>query len=95
MYHKDDQGKKSLLSSIFRAETLIFCIGVACVVYGVANGINVMPLFFGMCIVLGSVFLHFVRKKDWDAHWAEHDRINKAHEQRMADEREKKDEALK
>ena len=47
-------------------EILIAIVGLACVAYGVLQG-NVMPLFFGVCIVLGSVALHFVRKKDWDA----------------------------
>jgi hypothetical protein len=87
------QGKapeKSLLRQIFRTETAIFCVGIACIVYGLLNGLNVMPIFFGICIVGGSVMLHFVRKKDWDAHWSEHDRIRQAHEQRMLDEQEKK-----
>jgi hypothetical protein len=82
--------KKSLLSFIFSTPTLIGLVGVGCIVYGVANGINVMPLFFGICIVLGCVFLHFVRKKDWDAHWAEMDRVRLEHERRMEEEKEKK-----
>ena len=82
--------EQSLLSRIFRMETAIFLVGLGLMVYGVATGLNVMPLFFGLCIVGGSVALHYVRKKDWDAHWAEHDRIRKAHEQRMEDERESK-----
>jgi hypothetical protein len=88
METKANAPEKSLLKRIFRTETAIFCVGIACMVYGVLDGIRVMPLFFGLCIVGGSVMLHFVRKKDWDAHWAEHDRISKAHEQRMIDERE-------
>lgn len=90
MYAKDSSQEKTLLRRIFSAETLIFCVGVACVVYGVANGIRIMQIFFGVCIVGGSVMLHFVRKKDWDAHWAELDRVQKAHEQRMADEKQGK-----
>jgi len=82
--------KKTLLKRLFSAETWIFCVGIACIVYGVANGIRVMQIFFGICIVGGSVVLHFVRKTDWDAHWGELDRVRKAHEQRMADEKEKK-----
>lgn len=83
-------GKQSLLRSLFSTEGAIFCIGVACMVYGVADGFRVMQFFFGLCIVGGSVALHFVRKKDWDAHWAEHHRLNEAHEQRLAQERDKK-----
>ena len=90
MEANDKAPEQSLLKKIFRTETAIFCVGIACIVYGLANGLNVMPIFFGICIVGGSVALHYVRKTDWDAHWAEHDRIRKAHEQRMEDEREKK-----
>ena len=81
--------EKSLLGRIFSAETMIFCVGVGCIVYGLADGFKVMQVFFGVCIVGGSVMLHFVRRKDWDAHWAELDRVRQAHEQRMAEEREK------
>jgi hypothetical protein len=90
MEAKEKLPGKSLLRRIFCAETLIFCVGLACVVYGVTNGIRVMPVFFGICIVGGSVALHFVRKKDWDAHWADMDRIRKAHELRMEEEKQKK-----
>jgi hypothetical protein len=86
---KQGQGK-SLLGRLFSIETMIFLIGVGSIVYGVADGIKPMQIFFGICIVCGSVALHFVRKKDWDAHWAELDRVRQAHEQRMADEREEK-----
>lgn len=91
MEAKGKAQEKSLFRRLLCIETLIFGIGIGCMVYGVQNGIRVMPLFFGLCIVGGSVMLHFVRKKDWDAHWAEHERIGKAHEQRMDDEKEKKD----
>ena len=83
--------EKSLLKLIFRTETAIFCVGLGCIGYGLATGLNVMPIFFGICIVGGSVALHFVRKRDWDAHWADMDRIRQEHERRMAEEREKKD----
>lgn len=82
--------KKSLLTRLFSMETAIFCAGVACIVYGLAEGLKIMQVFFGLCIVAGSIALHFVRKKDWDAHWAELDRVRQAHEARMEQEREKK-----
>jgi len=89
MEAKEKAPETSLLRQIFRTETAIFCVGIGCMVYGVADGIRVMPLFFGLCIVGGSVMLHFVRKKDWDAHWADMDRIRKEHELRMSEEQEK------
>jgi len=89
MEAKGKAPQTSLLRQIFRTETAIFCVGIGCMVYGVVTGFNVMPLFFGLCIIGGSVMLHFVRKKDWDAHWADMDRIRKEHEQRMADEKQR------
>jgi flagellar biosynthesis component FlhA len=91
MEAQDKAPEQSLLRQIFRTETAIFLVGIGSIVYGLMNGLNVMPLFFGLCIVGGSVALHFVRKKDWDAHWEDHERIRKAHEQRMIDEKDKKE----
>lgn len=82
--------KQSLGSLIFSAPFLLGLVGVGCMIYGVAEGFKVMQFFFGVCIVLGSVGLHFIRKKDWDAHWKEMDQIREAHEKRMAEEAEKK-----
>jgi flagellar biosynthesis component FlhA len=92
MEAKDKTPEKSLLRQLFQTETAIFLVGIGCMVYGVVDGIRVMPLFFGLCIVGGSVMLHFVRKKDWDAHWSDMDRICKEHELRMAEEKEKEKE---
>jgi hypothetical protein len=91
MEAKEKPQKTSLLRRIFSTETAICCVGIGCVVYGLVDGFKVMQVFFGFCIIGGSVMLHFVRKKDWDAHWAELDRVRQAHELRMAEESEKKD----
>ena len=90
MEAKGNLPEKSLLGRIVSAETMIFLVGIGSVVYGLKDGFKVMQVFFGICIVGGSVALHFVRKKDWDAHWAQLDRVRQAHEQRMAEENEKK-----
>lgn len=82
--------QKSLFARLFSTETLIFMVGLGCVVYGLAEGLKVMQTFFGLCIMGGSFALRFVRKKDWDAHWAELDRARQAHEQRMAQEKEER-----
>jgi len=86
----EKQQQTSLVSLIFSAPVLLGLVGVACMIYGVADGFRVMQFFFGLCIVGGSVALHFIRKKDWDAHWAEMDRLRAADEKRMAEEAEKK-----
>jgi hypothetical protein len=78
--------EKSMVARLFSSETLICCVGIGSVVYGLVQGLKVMQLFFGVCIIGGSVMLHFVRKKDWDAHWAELERVRKAHESRVAQE---------
>ena len=90
MQPKGNAQEKSLLRRLLSTEAMLCCVGIASMVYGVVDGLKVIQLFFGVCIVAGSVFLHFVRQKDWDAHWAELDRVRKAHEERMAEESEKK-----
>ena len=82
----DKSQQQSLVSLIFSAPVLLGRVGVACMIYGVADGFRVMQFFFGLCIVGGSVALHFIRKKDWDAHWQELDRVREAHEKRAAEE---------
>ncbi|WP_026840489.1 hypothetical protein [Citrifermentans bremense] len=82
--------KQSVVDLIFSAPFLLGLVGVGCMVYGVADGFRVMQFFFGVCIVIGSVLLHLIRKKDWDAHWAAMDQAREAHEKRAAEEAEKK-----
>ncbi len=86
----DKTEKKSLASFIFSAPFLLGFIGVACIIYGVADGFRVMQFFFGICIVAGSFMLHAIRKKDWNAHWEDLERVRLAHEKRAAEEAEKK-----
>ncbi|MCM0083451.1 hypothetical protein L4X63_17845 [Geomonas sp. Red32] len=85
-----NKGKKSLMAQLFSTETVICIVGIGCVVYGLIDGFKVMQTFFGFCIILGSFALRLVRTKDWDAHWAEQQRVRQAHEARMAQEREEK-----
>ncbi|HJV65987.1 MAG TPA: hypothetical protein VJ550_09645 [Geomonas sp.] len=83
--------KKSLVRQLLSAETLILAVGIGCVVYGFAQGIKIMQIFFGICIILGSFALRLVRNKDWDAHWAQMEKIRQAHEARVEQERDKKE----
>lgn len=75
---------------IFGSENALCLVGIACVVYGLLHGLKLMQVFFGVCIIGGSFLLRMVRTKDWDAHWAEMDRVRQAQERRMAEENEKK-----
>ena len=85
------KGNRTLMQQVFGIETVILIVGLGCVIYGVAQGIKIMQIFFGLCIVLGSFALRLVRKKDWDAHWAEMEKVRQAHEARMEQEKEKKE----
>ena len=82
--------QQSLANRIFRAPVLLGLVGVGCMIYGVADGFKVMQFFFGVCIVGGRLMLNIIRKKDWDAHWADLERVREAHEKRVAEEAEKK-----
>lgn len=89
--NKDGKKKgSSLAARILRMETFIALVGIACIIGGVVDGIRVMPVFFGACILLGSLALHFVKRKDWDQHWAEQERVRQAYEQRMEEEKKRK-----
>ena len=82
--------KKSPAAHIFASETLILLVGLGLVVYGLVNGFKYMQVFYGVCIIGGSFALRLVRKKDWQAHWEEMERVRQNHERRAEQEREKK-----
>ncbi|MBJ6727499.1 hypothetical protein [Geomesophilobacter sediminis] len=85
-----EEGNKSLASKVFRVETFILLVGVGCIIEGIVDGMT-MPIFYGICIMLGSIVLHLVKKKDWEKHWAEQQRIRQNYEQRMAEEKKRKE----
>lgn len=60
----------SLVGRILSMEALLLVMGIASLVYGIANGIGV-NIFFGVVIIPGVFFLAKVRKKDWKKHWEE------------------------
>lgn len=71
-------------------ETLIFLVGIMLISSGVYTG-EAMQYFFGGMIILGSIALHFVRKKDWKKHWEEQEQLQKNYEERLRQEKENKD----
>ncbi|MBP1728032.1 MAG: hypothetical protein H6Q56_405 [Deltaproteobacteria bacterium] len=71
-------------------ETLIFLVGIMLIGSGFYTG-DPMQYFFGGIIILGSIVLHFVRKKDWKKHWEEQEAMQKYHDERRRQEKEKKD----
>lgn len=81
---------KSLFQRLFAAENLLCLAGLFVAIGGQLDGLKLMPIFYGVCIVAGSFALRLVRKKDWEKHWAEQERIRNAYEARIAEEKERK-----
>ncbi len=77
----------SVLGRLFSLEMFLFLMGIVCLVSGIITG-ELMQLFWGGMISVGSVILHFVRKKDWKRHWEEQEQMRQRFEQR---ERERKE----
>ena len=86
----ENETPKSLLDRILSMETLIFLVGIMLIGSGFYTG-DPMQYFFGGIIILGSIVLHFVRKKDWKKHWEEQEAMQKYHDERRRQEKEKKD----
>ncbi len=79
---KDKQRQEiSLIGRILSIEMLLLVMGVASLIYGIANG-AVMNIFWGVVIVPGVFILIKVRKKDWTKHWQEMEAEHKAREAR-------------
>jgi hypothetical protein len=85
----ENETPKSLLDRILSMETLIFLVGIMLIVSGIYTGEH-MQYFFGGMIILGSIALHFVRKKDWKKHWEEQEQLQRNYEARLRQEKEKK-----
>lgn len=80
----------SVIGRLFSIEALLVLMGIAMLVSGVVTG-QVMQLFWGGIIVVGSVVLHFVRKKDWKKHWEEQEQMRQFYEQKQREMKEKND----
>jgi hypothetical protein len=83
----ENNQQKSLLDRILSMETLIFLVGLFLIGSGFYTG-DPMQYFFGGIIILGSITLHFVRKKDWKKHWEEQEGMQKYHDERRRREKE-------
>lgn len=86
MPQHDDQKElqeASLLGRILSMEAVLLLMGVVSLFYGLIKG-SMMNIFWGVVIIPGVFLLHKVRKKDWKAHWAEQEEL-----QRRMQEQEK------
>lgn len=72
--------KTSLIGRILSMETFLLFIGIALLVYGIANG-TTMIIFWACVIIPGVIILHQVRKRDWTKHWQEMEAEHKMREE--------------
>ena len=83
MQHDDAKQRQesSLIGRIFSLEAALFLMGVASLVYGLLyhKGPSIL---FGAVIIPGVFILHKVKKKDWQAHWAEMEEQPRRRQQR-------------
>jgi hypothetical protein len=80
----------SVLGRLFCLEALLLLMGVFSLVSGVLTG-TLTQLFWGVAIIAGAVILHFVKKRDWKAHFEELEREKQADDERRRQNREKTD----
>ena len=86
--------KASLIGRILSMEAFLLLMGVASLVYGIANDAT-MNIFWGLVIIPGVFILHKVRKRDWTKHWQEMEAEHMALEEREARQKNAADEARK
>ncbi len=76
-----DSGKAkqeiSVIGRLFSMEALLVLMGLISLVSGIVTG-QATQIFFGVVILVGSVALYFVRKKDWKKHWEDMEAEGKA-----------------
>ena len=86
MQHDDakERQESSLVGRLFSLEAVLLLMGVASLVYGLANGIF-MNIFFGVVIIPGVFVLHKVKRKDWKAHWAQLEDLQRREQERKDD----------
>jgi len=72
--------RKSWPERLFSMEGLLVLAGASLLLLGLATG-RAVAAFWGIMILAGQVALHFVRKKDWQAHWAELERQQKKNQE--------------
>jgi hypothetical protein len=86
--------KASLIGRILSIEAFLLLMGVASLVYGIANH-TPMNIFWGIVIIPGVFLLHKVRKKDWNKHWEEMAAEHKMYEELEARRKNAADDAKK
>ena len=91
MDNKENQ-KIAVLGRLFSLEMFLFLAGIVLLISGIVTGAT-MQLFYGGVITVGSIALHFVRKKDWKKHWEEQELFRQMYEQKERERKEKEKDA--
>ncbi|MGE3260130.1 MAG: hypothetical protein AB7I29_01140 [Geobacter sp.] len=83
MQHDDQKElqEASLLGRLLSLEAVLMLMGVASLVYGLINGEHINT-FFGLVIIPGVFVLHKVKRKDWKAHWAQLEELQRREQER-------------
>ncbi len=87
MNKEKEQQEISVLGRLICMEALIFVMGVISLGYGIVNG-TAVHIFWGVTILLGSVALSFVKKRDWKKHWEEQELIKQRLDELRRQEKE-------
>lgn len=87
---KDKQKQEvSLIGRLFSMEALLILMGLFSLGSGIYAG-KPIQIFWGVMIIVGSIALYFVRKKDWKKHWEEQEELRRLYEERERQKREGK-----
>ena len=83
MQHDDQKElqEASLLGRLLSLEAVLMLMGVASLAYGLINGEHINT-FFGLVIIPGVFVLHKVKRKDWKAHWAQLEELQRREQER-------------
>src|SRR5690349_11394782 len=93
--HREKEKQEiSVIGRLFSLEALLIVMGIFSLIAGIARQ-DVMPVFWGVMIIGGSIGLHFVRKKDWKKHWEDQERQRQFYEERMRAKKEQEKEKEK
>ena len=80
MDNEQQPGRATIAGRIFSMETVLVLVALFFLYSGWQTG-EATQLFWGIMIGLGSVALHFVRRKDWKQHWEDQERMRQALEE--------------
>lgn len=79
----------SLLGRFLSMATVLVLVGIFFLGSGIMTGATIQ-IFWGVIIIGGAIVLHFVRKKDWQKHWAEREEEQRRYQEALRRREEEK-----